>query len=65
MKNFHGNDPITWIFHMDKLFYLYQVPTLQKVTIVSLYVEPDKFMWYQQLCDRKNDSIVLWFIFYG
>jgi hypothetical protein len=48
---------------MEKFIYLYQVPTLQKVTIESLYVEPGKFMWYQQLCDRKNDSIVLWLFF--
>ena len=37
--------------------------TLQKVTIASLYLEPDQFVWYQWLCDRKKDSIISWSIF--
>ena len=37
--------------------------TLQKVTIASLYLEPDQFVLYQWICDRKNDSIVFWSIF--
>ena len=31
---------------------------MQKVTIASLYLEPDQFVWYQWFCDRKNDSII-------
>jgi hypothetical protein len=37
--------------------------TLQKVTLASLYLELDQFVWYQWLCERKNDSIVSWSIF--
>ena len=50
-------------FQMEQLFDLQQVPTLQKVTIASLYLEPDQFVWYQWLCDTKNDSIISWSIF--
>ena len=39
------------------------MPTLQKVTIASLYLEADQFVWYQWRCDRKNDSIISWSIF--
>jgi hypothetical protein len=39
MRNFDGEYPVTWIFHMEKFFDLHQVITLQKVTIVSLYLE--------------------------
>ena len=48
MRTFDGKDPIMWIFHMEQLFDLHQVPNLQKVTIASLYLEPNQqFMWYQ------------------
>ena len=63
MRNFDGKDPITWIFQMEQLFDLHQVPTLQKVTIASLYFEHDQFVWYQCLCDHKKDSIISWSIF--
>ena len=48
---------------MDQFFDLHQVPTFQNVTIASLYLELDQFVWYQWLCDRKNDSIISWSIF--
>ena len=48
---------------MEQFFDLHQVPTLQKVTIASLYLEPDQFVWYQWICDCKNDSIISWYIF--
>ena len=48
---------------MEQFFNLHQVPTLQKVTIAPLYLDPDKFVWYQWLCDCKNDSIISWSIF--
>ena len=57
-RKFDGKDPITWIFHMEQLFDLHQVPTLQKIIISSLYLEPDQFVWYQWLCDRKKESII-------
>ena len=41
MQNFDGKDPITRIFQMDQFFDLCQVPTMKKVSIVSLYLEPD------------------------
>ena len=50
-------DLITWIFEMEQFFDLPQVPTLQKVTIASLYLELDHFVWYQWLYDHKKDSI--------
>ena len=63
MRNFDGKDPITWIFQMEQFFDLHQVATLQKVTIASLYLEPDQFVWYQWIFYRKKDSIIFWSIF--
>ena len=48
---------------MESFFYLHQVLTLQKVTIASLYLKPDKLVWYQWLCEHKNKSIVSLFVF--
>ena len=48
---------------MEQFFDLHQVPTMQKVTIASLYLEPDQFVWYQWLCDHKRESIISWSIF--
>jgi hypothetical protein len=31
MRNFDGKDPITWILHMEKLFYLHDVPHTKNV----------------------------------
>jgi hypothetical protein len=63
MGKFDSKDPIAWIFQMEKLFDLHQVPTLQKVTLASLYLENDQFVWYQWLCERKKDFIVSCSIF--
>ena len=63
MRNFDRKDLIMWIFQMEQFFDIHQVPALQKVTIASLYLEPDQFVWYQWLCDRKKDSIISWSIF--
>jgi hypothetical protein len=63
MRKFDGKDPITWIFQMEQFFDLHQVPTLQKVTLASLYLENDQFVWYQWICERKKDSIISWSIF--
>ena len=46
MKNFDRNDPITWIFQMEQFFDIHQFPYLQKVTIASLYLETQQFVWY-------------------
>jgi hypothetical protein len=43
---------------MEQLFDLHQVPSLQKVTISSLLLENDEFVWYQWLCERKKDYII-------
>ena len=51
MMKFDGKDAITWIFQMEQFFDLHQVPNLQKVTIASLYLEPEQFIWYQWLCE--------------
>jgi hypothetical protein len=63
MRKFDGKDPITWIFQMEQFFDLHQVPSLQKVPIASLYLENDQFVWYQWLCERKNNYIISWSIF--
>ena len=63
MRNFDGKDPITWIFQMEQFFDLHQVPTMQKVTIASLYLEIDHFVWYQWICDHKKEYIISWSIF--
>ena len=63
MRKFDGKDPITWIFQMEQFFDIQQVPNLQKVTIVSLYLEPQQFVWYQCLCERKKNTIKSWSIF--
>ena len=51
MRNFDGKDTITFISHMEQFYELHQVPTLQKITIASLYLESDLFVWYQWLRD--------------
>ena len=48
---------------MEQFFDLHQVPTMEKVTIASLYLEYDKFLWYEWLYDRKKESIISWYIF--
>ena len=63
MQKFDGRDPITWIFQMEQSFDLHQVPAMQKVTIASLYLEPDQFIWYQCLCDCKKEFIISYSIF--
>ena len=42
---------------------IHQVPNLQKVTIASLYLEPQRFVWYQWLCECKKNTIISWSIF--
>jgi hypothetical protein len=46
---------------MENLFDLHDVPHKQKVQIVSLYLEPNQFVWYRWICSRK--SLVTWTIF--
>jgi hypothetical protein len=61
MRKFDGKDPITWILQMEQFFDLHNVPHTQKVRIVSLYLEPKKFVWYRWICSCK--SLVTWTIF--
>jgi hypothetical protein len=61
MRKFDGKDPITWILQMEQFFDLHDVPHTQKVRIASLYLEPNKFVWYRWLCSCK--SLVTWTIF--
>jgi hypothetical protein len=51
MRKFDGKYLITWILQMEQFFDLHRVPNLQKVTIASLYIEPEQFVWYQWLCE--------------
>jgi hypothetical protein len=46
---------------MEKFFDLHDVHRTQKVLILSLYLEPNKFVWYQWICSGK--SLVTWTIF--
>ena len=62
MRKFYRKYHITWIFQMEQLFDLHQVPDLQKVTIASLYLEHEQFVWYQRLCEHKKYSIISWSI---
>ena len=48
---------------MEQFFDLHQVTSLEKVTIASLYLEPEQFVWYRCLCSRKKNSVVSWSIF--
>jgi hypothetical protein len=61
MRKFDGKDPIT--FQMEQFFDILQVANLQKVTIASLYLEPQQFVWYQWLCEHKKNTIISWSIF--
>ena len=63
MRKFDGKDPLTWIFQMEQFFDIHMVPNLQKVTIASLYLEPQQFVWYQWLCECKKNTIISWSIF--
>ena len=47
MIKLDGKNPITWIFQMEKFFDIHEVPNLPKVTIASLYLEPQQFVWHQ------------------
>ena len=49
MSKFDGKDPITWILQMEQFFDLNNVQNTQKVRIVTLYLEPNHFVWYQWL----------------
>ena len=59
MRKFDGKDALTWICQMEHFFDLHQLLSQQKVTIASLYLEPQQFVWYQFLCDRKRVLLYL------
>ena len=65
MRKFDGKDPLTWINQMENFFEIHQIPYGQKVTMASLYLEPDQFIWYHWLCThrRKKGLTVTWLIF--
>jgi hypothetical protein len=65
MRKFDGKDPLTWINQMEIFFEVHQIPYGQKVTISSLYLELDQFIWYHWLCThrRKKGLTVTWSIF--
>jgi hypothetical protein len=46
---------------MEQFFDIHNVPHTQKVRIASLYLEPNRFVWYRWLCSRK--SLATWTIF--
>ena len=47
MRNFDGNDLVTWILQMEQYFDLHDVQHTQKVLITTLYFEPNHFLWYR------------------
>ena len=49
MRKFDGKDPITWILQMEQYFDLNNVKNTQKVSIATLYLEQNTFVWYQWL----------------
>ena len=61
MRKFDGKDPTTWILHMEQFFDLNNVQNTQKVHMVTLYLEPNQFVWYQWLCSHKQ--FITWAIF--
>ena len=65
MRKFDGKDPLTWINQMENFFEIHQITHGQKVTMASLYLEPDQFIWYRWLCThrRKKGLTVTWSIF--
>jgi hypothetical protein len=46
MRKFDGKDPVTCILQMEQYFDLHNVKNTQKVRIVTLYLEPNQFVWY-------------------
>ena len=65
MRKFYGKDPTNWLCQMEQFFDIHHVPSQQKVSMASLYLEPDQFFWYRWLCDekRKKGCVVTWSIF--
>ena len=47
MRKFDGKDPRTWILQMEQFFDLHNVQNTKKVRIATLYLEPNKFVWYR------------------
>jgi len=58
MRKFDGKDPVTWILQMEQSFDLHDVQHTQKVSITSLNLEPNQFVWYRWVCSRK--PLVIW-----
>ena len=65
MHKFDGKDPLTWINQMENFFEVHQIPNGQKVTMASLYLELDQFIWYCWICTHrgKKGLTVSWSIF--
>ena len=39
---------------MEQFFDLHYLQHIQKVRVVSLYLEPNQFVWYRWLCSHKT-----------
>ena len=65
MWKFDGKDLLTWINQMENFFEIHQIQYGQKVTMASLYLELDQFIWYHWLYThrRKKGLTVSWSIF--
>ena len=61
MRNFDGENLVTWILQMEQYFDLHDVQHSQKVRIATLYLEPNQFVWYLWICPCK--SLFTWLIF--
>jgi len=61
MRKFYGKDLVIWILQVEKYFDLHNVKNTQKVRTVTLYLEPNNFVWYRWIFSCKK--IVNWEIF--
>ena len=46
MRKFDGKDLITWILQMEQYFDIHNVKNTQKVQIATLYLKPNRYIWY-------------------
>jgi len=53
MRNFDGNDRVTWILKMEQYVDLHNVKHTQKACIETLYLKPNLFVWYRWLHSCK------------
>lgn len=63
MRKFDGKDIVRWILQMEQYFDLHNVQNTQKVSIETLYLEPNQFSWYRSILSCKKNGYLV--NFYG